>query len=226
MRISRGSEQRIAYVVDDDAQALHATMLLLRSNGLTALGFASAGELLEALPDEARGCLITELKLSEIDGVELIQALKARSCFLPVIVMSGRSCVGRAVDAMKAGAADFLERPYDESALVRAVYASMEADAQAYEERCEHLRLQRRLESLTNRERQVLDLILDGASNKNIAARLAISPRTVEIYRAHVMSKMWAESLSELVKMCLMASAAQASAWDYGKVRRYSPRHA
>lgn len=227
MRISRGAEQRVAYVVDHDPQALHSLMVLLRSNGLTAVGFASAGELLQALPEDARGCLISELRMPEVDGVALIHALKARGCFLPVIVVSGGADVGLAVDAMKAGAADFLEKPYDNSALLRSVQTCMDADAHAHEERCEQMRLQRRLESLTNRERQVLDLILEGASNKRIAAQLEISPRTVEIYRAHVMSKMWAESLSELVRMCLMASAAQLSgAWDYGKIRRYSPRHA
>lgn len=227
MRVLRGAEQRVVYAVDHDADALHSLMVLLRSNGLTAAGFASAGELLQALPDEARGCLVTELRMPEVDGVQLIQALKSRGCFLPVIVVSGGSDVGLAVDAMKAGAADFMEKPHDNSALLRTVHACMDADAHAYEARCEQIRLVRRLESLTNRERQVLDLILEGASNKHIAARLAISPRTVEIYRAHVMSKMWAESLSELVRMCLLADAAQrGGAWDYGKVRRYSPRHA
>src|SRR4051812_27356598 len=101
MRIARGAEQRVVYVVDADAEALHAMMTTLRSHGLTPLGFGSAGELLQSVSEDARGCLITELRMPEVDGVELIQALKARSCFLPVVVVSGGTDVGRAVDAMK-----------------------------------------------------------------------------------------------------------------------------
>jgi two-component system response regulator FixJ len=199
---------RTVSVVDDDEAALDSLVMLLKSDGLRAKGFASAHDFLATFDRELRGCIITDLRMPSMDGVELIKALKAAGCILPVIVITGHADVSRAVDAMKAGATDFLEKPYESEVLLRAVRASLEENDAAVDANATRVRVQRRIESLTARERQVLDLIMEGASNKIIAATLTISPRTVEIYRANVMSKMRADSLSELIRSTLAAGAA------------------
>jgi two-component system response regulator FixJ len=199
---------RTVFVVDDDAAALDSLVMLLKSDGLTAKGFISAHDFLATFDPEARGCVITDLRMPSMDGVELIKALKAVGCILPVIVITGHADVSRAVDAMKAGANDFLEKPYESEQILRAVRACLEDNDAAVDAEAARNRIQRRMASLTTRERQVLDLIMEGASNKVIAAKLAISPRTVEIYRANVMSKMRADSLSELIRTTITAGAA------------------
>jgi two-component system response regulator FixJ len=196
------------YVVDDDDAALHSLVLLLGAHGLKARGFASAAELLEALGPEARGCLVTDLRMPEIDGVQLIRTLKERGSALPVIVVTGHADVSRAVDAMKAGAAEFIEKPYEAELILRLVRGCLEQGQEAADANSRRRQVRQRLESLTGRERQVLDLLVEGASNKVVAVRLGISPRTVEVYRASVMSKMRAESLSDLVRMTLASDAA------------------
>ena len=199
---------RTVFVVDDDTAALDSLVMLLKSDGLTAKGFASAHDFLAQFDPEARGCVITDLRMPSMDGIELIKALKAAGCILPVIVITGHADVSRAVDAMKAGATDFLEKPYESEQILRAVRAGLEDNDAAVDASAARVRVQRRMESLTARERQVLDLIMEGASNKVIAAKLAISPRTVEIYRANVMSKMRADSLSDLIRTTITAGAA------------------
>lgn len=199
---------RTVFVVDDDAAALDSLVMLLKSDGLGAKGFLSAHDFLAQFDPELRGCVITDLRMPSMDGVELIKALKAVGCILPVIVITGHADVSRAVDAMKAGATDFLEKPYESEQILRAVRACIEENDAAVDAGAARVRVQRRMESLTARERQVLDLIMEGASNKVIAARLAISPRTVEIYRANVMSKMRADSLSELIRSTITGGVA------------------
>ena len=199
---------RTVFVVDDDAAALDSLVMLLKSDGLTTRGFASAHEFLAQFDTELRGCVITDLRMPSMDGIELIKALKAAGCILPVIVITGHADVSRAVDAMKAGATDFLEKPYESEQILRAVRAGLEENDAAVDAGADRVRIQRRMDSLTARERQVLDLIMEGASNKVIAAKLAISPRTVEIYRANVMSKMRADSLSDLIRSTITAGAA------------------
>ena len=199
---------RTVFVVDDDAAALDSLVMLLRSDGLSPRGYLSAHDFLAQFDPRARGCVITDLRMPGMDGVELIKALKAADSLLPVIVITGHADVTRAVDAMKAGATDFLEKPYESEQILRAVRAGLEANDVAADAGAARLRVQRRMDSLTARERQVLDLIMQGSSNKVIAAQLAISPRTVEIYRANVMSKMRADSLSDLVRTTVTAGAA------------------
>lgn len=182
--------------------------MLLKSDGLNARGFASAHDFLATFDPEARGCLITDLRMPSMDGIALIQALKAAGCILPTVVITGHADVSRAVDAMKAGAKDFVEKPYEGDLILRIVRACLEENDAAVDANAARNRLVRRLESLTARERQVLDLIMDGASNKVVAQHLTISPRTVEIYRANVMSKMRADSLSDLVRMTVASGIA------------------
>lgn len=196
---------RTVFVVDDDDAALDSLLVLLRSDGLTTKGFASAHDFLATFDPELRGCIVTDLRMPSMDGVELIRTLRAAGSILPVIVITGHADVSRAVDAMKAGATDFLEKPYESELMLRAVRACLEENDAAVDASAARTRVLRRMESLTLRERQVLDLIMEGASNKVIALQLEISPRTVEIYRANVMSKMRADTLSELIRMTLAA---------------------
>ncbi|MBL8556380.1 MAG: response regulator [Phenylobacterium sp.] len=200
--------ERTVFVVDDDDAARDSLVVLLKSDGLTARPFASAHDFLATFDAAARGCIVTDLRMPSMDGIDLIKALKGVGCILPVIVITGHADVSRAVDAMKAGATDFIEKPFDSEQILRAVRACMEENDAAIDAGAAKTRVLRRLESLTARERQVLDLIVEGASNKVIAARLEISPRTVEIYRANVMSKMRADSLSDLIRSTLTAGAA------------------
>ena len=199
---------RTVFVVDDDAAALDSLVMLLRSDGLNPSGFSSAIEFLEALSPDARGCIISDVRMPGMDGVQLIHALKARHCLMPVIVITGHADVTVAVQAMKAGAAEFVQKPFESELILRLVRACLEENDDAVDASAKRLRVMRRIESLTARERQVLDLIMEGASNKLIASSLDISPRTVEIYRANVMSKMRADSLSDLIRMTLSSGAA------------------
>ena len=199
---------RTVFVVDDDAAALDSLVMLLRSDGLNPNGFSSAGDFLENLTPESRGCIISDVRMPGMDGVQLIKTLKGLGSILPVIVITGHADVTVAVQAMKAGAAEFVQKPYESELILRLVRACLEDNDEAVDANAKRTRVARRIQTLTARERQVLDLIMEGASNKAIAASLAISPRTVEIYRANVMSKMRADSLSELIRMTLAAGAA------------------
>jgi two-component system response regulator FixJ len=199
---------RTVFVVDDDAAALDSLVMLLRSDGLNPSGFSSATTFLDALTPESRGCVISDVRMPGMDGVQLLKALKAMGCILPVIVITGHADVTVAVQAMKAGAAEFVQKPYESELILRMVRTCLEDNDDAVDANAKRTRVLRRVESLTARERQVLDLIMDGASNKVIASGLSISPRTVEIYRANVMSKMRADNLSELIRMTLSSGAA------------------
>jgi len=202
------SAERTVFVVDDDEAALDSLLLLLRAEGLNPRGFSSAHDFLATVAPDSRGCVITDVRMPDMDGVQLLKTLKAMHSILPVIIITGHADVTVAVQAMKAGAADFVEKPFESELILRLVRASLEDNDDLVDAHAKANRVRRRMDSLTARERQVLDLIIDGASNKVIAAGLEISPRTVEIYRANVMSKMRADSLSDLIRMTLTAGAA------------------
>ncbi len=199
---------RTVFVVDDDEAALDSLVMLLRSDGLNPRGFSSAATFLEALKPGARGCIISDVRMPGMDGVELLRKLKAMNCLLPVIVITGHADVTVAVQAMKSGAADFIQKPFESELILRLVRACLEDHDELVDASAKRDRVLRRIDSLTSRERQVLEMIVQGASNKVIAANLDISPRTVEIYRANVMSKMRADSLSDLIRMTLSSGAA------------------
>ena len=196
------------FVVDDD-QAMRDSLLLLRGEGIRARGFASAALFLEALPDERAACIITDLRMPQIEGAELIQRLRVlRGDTWPVIVITGHADVPLAVHLMKAGVVDFIEKPFDPHRILEAVRGCLStlerhgAESEAREQTSS------RLATLTPRERQVFDALIDGKSNKEIALILDISPRTVEIFRAKVMQKMQATSLSMLVRLGLSVAEA------------------
>ena len=195
----------VVHVVDDDPAMRDSLAFLLDTAGHEARLYASA---VAFLADEGRGapgCIVTDVRMPEMTGLELVRRLKAEGVETPVIVITGHADVPLAVEAMKAGVADFIEKPFDGDALLAAIGAALRegSDRQrAAEERAE---VMERLASLSGREREVLEGLVAGHANKVIADDLQISPRTVEVYRANVMSKMRAASLSELVRMTLVA---------------------
>ena len=202
------SSPPVIAVVDDDEAMRDALSELLQVLSMECRTFERAEAFLAGYSPDSFDCLITDLRMPGMDGVALIQALRALGCILPVIVITGHAEVTRIVDAMKAGARDLLEKPFENDRILRTVRAGLEENDAAIDAGAARNRIARRIESLTLRERQVLDLIMEGASNKVIAQRLTISPRTVEIYRANVMSKMRADNLSDLIRMTLAAGAA------------------
>jgi len=199
------SNDAVVYVIDDDDAVRDSLAFLLASAKVSARTFGSVSAFLDAFPTLAPGCVITDVRMPDIDGLELLKRLRAMNPALPVIVITGHGDVPMAVEAMKIGAVDFLEKPFDDDALLTSVRSALnrhEKDAQREAERQDILE---RIAALSARERQVLGSLIQGHPNKVIAFDLGISPRTVEIYRANVMTKMQANSLSNLVRMGLLA---------------------
>ena len=197
--------EAIIYVVDDDDAVRQSLEFLLKTAGITVRGFESAKAFLEIMPQVQHGCVITDVRMPEISGIDLLQRVKAVNPDLPVIVITGHGDISLAVEAMKLGAVDFLEKPFDDDLLLAAVRAALSRDADAGKRKAELAEIQRKLGELSNRERQVLEGLVVGKANKAIAFDLEISPRTVEIYRANLMTKMSANSLSDLVRMAMTA---------------------
>lgn len=195
----------MVHVVDDDVAVRRSLAFLFATAGIPARLHESALAFLEAAPDDAFGCILTDIRMPGMDGLELQRRLKESGNTMPVIVMTGHGDVPLAVTAMKEGAADFIEKPFDDDAIINAVRTALERQRQERDRKDASQAVTHRVESLSEREHQVLLGLIEGHSNKVIAQNLAISPRTVEIYRANLMTKMQASSLSELVRMALMA---------------------
>jgi two-component system response regulator FixJ len=206
--------EAVIYVVDDDDAVRQSLEFLLKTAGISVRGFESAKSFLEVLPDIRSGCLITDVRMPEIDGIELLRRVKAANADLPVIVITGHGEIALAVEAMKIGAIDFLEKPFDDDLLLTAVRAALNRGADSAKRNAEIEDIEQKLAVLSNRERQVLDGLVAGKPNKIIAFDLGISPRTVEIYRANVMTKMAANSLSDLVRMAMMVGILDSAGKD------------
>ncbi|MDP2229104.1 MAG: response regulator FixJ, partial [Moraxellaceae bacterium] len=191
------------HVIDDDEAMRDSLAFLLDTAGLTARTYDSAAQFLEALDQAPGGVIVTDIRMPEISGLELVRRLKARGCAYPVIMITGHRDVPLAVEAMKSGVVDFLEKPFDEDSLLAAIRAA-QSPAETLSEDPERERVRTVLESLSPREHEVLDGVVEGKLNKVIAHELGISPRTVEVYRANVMSKTGARGLSELIRMVLL----------------------
>ena len=201
------SKAAMVYVVDDDDAARESLRFLLETAHLAVRAYQSARSFLDVLSAADVGCVITDVKMPETDGLELVRQVRRRNPELPVIVITGHADVPLAVDAMKAGAVDFIEKPYDGEALLGSVRSALSVRGSKPPRDGERAEIETRLAVLTQRERQVLDGLIAGRSNKVIAHDLGISARTAEIYRANVMAKMQATSLSQLVRMALIAAA-------------------
>ena len=194
----------VVHVVDDDLAVRQSLSFLLASDGLPVRLHESALAFLDAMTETSTGCIVTDVRMPGIDGIELLRRLKARGFSLPVIVMTGHADVPMAVEAMKEGAVDFIEKPFDDDMFLAAVRSALRLQEQHARRDAQIAEVQTRLQGLSERERQVLGGLVAGKANKVIAYDLGISPRTVEIYRANVMTKMQAGSLSELVRMALV----------------------
>ena len=202
------ADSLIVHIVDDDESVRQSLAFLLSTAGMVVRLYESAAAFLEAPDNIQEGCLITDVRMPDMTGIELLHELKVRSISLPTIVITGHGDVPLAVEAMKCGAIDFIEKPFDEEAIIRAVQSAKERVDKRTRESEGEAALAAKLTSLSRRERQVLDGLVAGDLNKTIAHNLGISPRTVEVYRAHLMTKMQAKSLSDLVRMALFAGAA------------------
>ena len=193
------------FVVDDEPAIRDSLAMLLRSVGLASRTFPSAPAFLEALDASAPGCVVADVRMPGMSGLELQEALRARAARLPVIIITGHGDIAMAVRAMKAGAADFIEKPFNEQVLLDAVHRALaqgHADpAPAGSNRAE---IEARMATLTPREHEVMLLIAEGRPNKVVATRLGLSTRTVEVHRAKVMEKTGARSLAELVRMAIV----------------------
>ncbi len=193
----------VVMVVDDDAGVRNAMRILLKSVGLESMLFASAPEFLNGYQPSQPGCLVLDIRMPGMSGLELQQQLNLRGAVIPVIFMTGHGDIPMAVEAMQHGAFDFLQKPFRDQDLLDRIQKAIAKDAELRASLGEHERIRSHLESLTPREREVLDLMTLGKQNKSIAQDLGVSPRTVEIHRARVMEKMNAHSVAELVRMMI-----------------------
>jgi two-component system, LuxR family, response regulator FixJ len=205
MASENAAVQRVVHVIDDDEGLRESLAFLLRSAKLEVRSFDSAKAFLDVLPDAALGCVITDVRMPEMSGVELLRRLKELKVGVPVIVITGHGDVALAVEAMKIGAADFFEKPFDDDLLVASVRAALQQQEDQTKRGAERAEIEHRIATLSPREKDVLTGLIEGRANKQIAFDLGISPRTVEIYRANLMNKMQANSLSDLVRMALLA---------------------
>ncbi len=195
----------VVHIVDDDKAVRESIAFLLQVEALTPRVYDSAEGLLADAPALAPGCIITDVRMPGLNGLELVERLNRLNVKLPIIMLTGHADVALAVAAMKLGVVEFLEKPFDDATLLAAVRAALARGDAATGQEAERAEIEVRLNRLTGRERDVFEAIVAGDSNKAAAARLGISPRTVEIYRANVMTKMRAQSLSDLVRLALKA---------------------
>lgn len=198
----------LVHLIDDDEDVRRALAFLLGTAGLAVRVYESATAFLDKCDDFQTGCIVSDVRMPGIDGLELMRQLQNRGARLPVVVMTGHADVPLAVSAMKAGAVDFIEKPFGDDVLLAAIEAAFAHGGKTAVADPQTTQIRTRLASLTAREKEVLDGLLAGHPNKTIAYDLGLSPRTVEVHRANVMTKMCASSLSELVRMTLSAGAA------------------
>jgi two-component system, LuxR family, response regulator FixJ len=202
---SHMAAEPIVHIVDDGAEVRRSLSVLLQSAGIATRSYSSAREFLDVLPQVTTGCVITDVKMPEIDGLELQRRVKARHSLLPVLIITGDADIAMAVAAMKEGAFDFIEKPFNCDEIIRSVKSALDVCSKKIGHRPEAQERRPTVEALSPREREVLAGLLSGKSNKAIAEALEISARTVEVHRANIMAKMDARSLSDLT--CISHSA-------------------
>jgi two-component system response regulator FixJ len=195
------------YVIDDDEAMRDSLDFLLGAADFRVSLFESARNFLDALSTLDFGCVVSDVRMPGIDGIELLKRLKAGGSLFPVVIMTGHGDVPLAVEAMKLGAMDFLEKPFEDDRLIGMIEAALRRAEPSVKNEAATIEIQSRIASLSPRERQVMDGLIAGLSNKLIAREYDISPRTIEVYRANVMTKMQAASLSELVRLAMRGGA-------------------
>jgi two-component system response regulator FixJ len=194
------------HIIDDDEAVRDSLAFLLEAADLSVRTYESAVAFLEQAPGLVGGCIVTDIRMPDMTGLDLVRHLNERGSSLPVIVITGHGDVPLAVEAMRAGVVDFIEKPFSDEAMLSALRRALDVSRNRSEEASERHEIAQRLARLSARERQVLDGLIAGHANKVVAQNLGISPRTVEVYRANLMTKMRASSLSELVRMTLSAN--------------------
>ena len=206
---------RLVHLVDDDEAIRRSVGFMLKTSGFTVKTYESGVELMKAAGGVQTGCILLDIRMPGMDGLEVQKALRDKGVTLPVIIMTGHGDVSLAVQAMKAGAVDFIEKPFEKAVLLSAIEHAMERlkRSAANQDRADEAAV--RLQALTPREREVLDGLAKGLPNKTIAYDLGISPRTVEIHRANVMTKLGVRSLSEALRIAFAAQD-QPSPENYG----------
>ena len=213
------SLENLVHVIDDDEAMRDSLAFLLQSAKVGARTYDTASAFLEMLNQISGGCVVTDIRMPGMSGIELLKRLRELNVTLPVIVITGHGDVPLAVEAMKSGAADFIEKPFDDELLLAAVRSALKNQVADQERDAARQAIDARLALLSNREREVLQGLVAGQPNKIIAYELGISPRTVEIYRANVMTKMEAASLSDLVRMALIGGVIAPATGDKSKPR-------
>lgn len=202
--MTRATDARV-FVVDDDAGVLNSVAFLLKTVGIHAETYTSAQEFLDRCDIRAPGCLVLDVRMPVMSGLELQEKLHAMGSSLPIIFLTAHGDVPMAVQAVKSGAVDFLQKPFRDQELVDKIHRAMEENARIRDAAAARDDIVARIDSLTPRERQVMEAVVAGKANKVIAAELGVSQRTVEIHRAHAMKKMRADSLAQLVHMAMRA---------------------
>jgi RNA polymerase sigma factor (sigma-70 family) len=197
----------IVFVVDDDPAMRESLRWLIESIGLTVRTHATAREFLDSYDPTSVGCLVLDVRMPGLSGLELQDRLASRGTLLPIIMITGYAEVPMAVRAMKAGAIDFIEKPFSDQDLLDRVRYAIELSQRAYAEQAERAEICARVSRLTHREREVCDRVIAGKSNKMIATELGLSAKTVEVHRARLMEKLQAETLADLVRLTMLAEA-------------------
>ncbi|MBK9594296.1 MAG: response regulator transcription factor [Rhodocyclales bacterium] len=195
--------EQCVYIVDDDEAMRDSLQWLIESQGLAVRTFAAAEDFLAACGDAMAGCIVLDVRMPGMSGLELYEKMNLRRCTLPVIFITGHGDVPMAVSALKKGAVDFIEKPFNDKELLRVIGQCLERESATRQQRQREGEAARRLAGLTEREREVMDLILAGKLNKQIADVLGISIKTVEVHRARIMDKMGVRSVAELVQAVL-----------------------
>ncbi len=193
------------FVVDDDASVLDSLVVLLTSSGLKVIPYGSGLSFLRVYDPTIRGCLVLDIQMPDINGLELQEKLMERQASMPIIMITGHGDIKMAVRALKRGAFDFIEKPFSDEVIINSIHNALEFDEKARNQKENIIRINELVAQLTMREREVFSYLIQGDLNKVIAAKLEISTRTVEIHRAHIMEKLRARSLSHLVKMAILA---------------------